>query len=68
MFRCEYKSDIVRKEPHAVVWIGTAKDEKEFREAVMKLHAANPGVNFSYDPNTQATRTIKPEELDSVED
>ena len=46
-----------------VLWMGTAKDEKQVREMYEKFLAANPGVYFTFDASTQTKRTIEPEEF-----
>ena len=57
--------DIFRKEPDGgVLWMGTAKDEKEVREIFKKFLATNPGVYFTFDSSTRTKSTIKPEEFD----
>jgi len=57
--------DIFRKElDGGVLWLGTAKDEKQVRELYKKFLAANPGLYFTFDASTQTTRTIEPEEFD----
>ena len=57
--------DIFKKElDGGVLWMGTARDEKELREIYKKFLAANPGVYFTFDASTQAKRTIEPEEFD----
>ena len=57
--------DIFRKEPHGgVLWMGTAKDEKEVREICKRFLSANPGEYFTFDQSTQTKHTIKPEEFD----
>jgi hypothetical protein len=43
--------------------MGTAKDEAEVRAIFKKLHAASPGVYFTFDRSTRTKRTIKPEEF-----
>jgi len=56
--------DIFRKERGGgVLWMGTAKDEAEVRAIFKKLHAASPGVYFTFDRSTRTKRTIKPEEF-----
>jgi len=57
--------DIFRKEADGgVLWMGTAKDEKEVKEMYKKFLTANPGVYFTFDASTQTRRTIEPEEFD----
>ena len=57
--------DIVRKERDGgVLWMGTAKDEKQVREMYKKFLTANPEVYFTFDASTQTRRTIEPEEFD----
>jgi hypothetical protein len=57
--------DVFRKERDGgVLWMGTAKDEKQVREMYNKFLTANPGVYFTFDASTQTRRTIEPEEFD----
>ena len=56
---------IFRKElDGGVLWMGTAKDEKQVREMYKKFLTANPEVYFTFDASTQTRRTIEPEEFD----
>ena len=42
--------DVFRRELRGgVVWMGTAKEEEAAREIVRNVHAAYPGVYFTFD-------------------
>ena len=43
--------------------MGSARDEEEVRAIFKKLHAASPGVYFTFDQSTGTKRAIKPEEF-----